>query len=127
MESSKIIKLILLKALALIFCIVPVSVCIISYFPLWSHQGGGYVVSGFAVLLFVVAFSPLFRLVKDLFKSPAGYTVWFCLFVLFFVLSKIANEMTVISLVGFFGNLIGALLFKLAERYENENREVEKE
>ena len=36
------------------------------------------------------------------------------LFVLFFVLSKIADEMTVIAFVGFVSNLLGALLFKLS-------------
>ncbi len=48
--------------------------------------------------------------------------MWFLCFALFFSLSKIADEMTVISFVGFVSNLIGAGVFKLAGRSgENEN------
>jgi hypothetical protein len=43
--------------------------------------------------------------------------MWFILFVIFFLLSKIAHEVTVISFVGFITNLIGTLLFNLAKRY----------
>ena len=42
--------------------------------------------------------------------------VWLVLFVLFFMLSKIANEMTVISFVGFVSNVTGAILFYIAKR-----------
>jgi hypothetical protein len=42
--------------------------------------------------------------------------MWFIIFVLFLLLSEIADEMTVISATGFIGNCIGALLFKLADR-----------
>jgi Co/Zn/Cd efflux system component len=44
------------------------------------------------------------------------HTLWFISFLLFFSLSKIAEEMTVISFIGFTSNLIGAFFFKLGDR-----------
>ena len=40
----------------------------------------------------------------------------FIVFVVFFLVSRIADEMVVISFVGFIGNLVGAMLLKLGER-----------
>jgi hypothetical protein len=44
--------------------------------------------------------------------------LWLALFVIFLLLSKIAEEMTVISFVGFIGNSFGAIVFKLSEKYK---------
>jgi fumarate reductase subunit C len=51
-------------------------------------------------------------------KSASSPVMWFIIFVTFFLLSKIADEMTVISFVGFVTNLIGTLLFNLAKKYD---------
>ena len=65
---------------------------------------------------------PFYRGIKRLFQSAASYTLWFIAFIIFFMLSKIADEMTVISFVGFIGNSIGALFFKLSERCSEDNQ-----
>ena len=117
--DSNFVKKTAIKALALIFCTLPVTVCALSFFPLWIEKGGAHVLSGFAVLLSIFSLSPLLKYVKTALKSPASYTLWFIAFILFLLLSKIADEMTIISFVGFVGNLVGAMLFKLAEKYEN--------
>ena len=111
-------KHVLLRALGLMLCIVPVATSVLLYFPLWCTVGGGAVVSGFAVLLLILCFIPLVRHVKDILKSPSGYMLWLGLFIIFLLLSKIANEMTVISFVGFIGNALGAIAFKLSEKYK---------
>ena len=46
--------------------------------------------------------------------------MWLVSFLIFFCLSRIADEMTVISFVGFVGNLIGALFFHLGRRERSE-------
>ena len=99
----------------------PVALCTLSYIPIWQYRGGGATLSGFALILLLLCFAPLFRLVKRLLSSPAAHTMWFVCFALFFSLSKIADEMTVISFVGFVSNLIGAGIFKLAGRRSGEN------
>ena len=50
--------------------------------------------------------------------------LWLVTFVLFMMLSRIANEMTVISFVGFVSNLAGACLFKAAKKYMYKEEEA---
>ena len=109
-------KEILLKTFGLIFCTVPVISAIILYFPIWRERGAATALSGFTLLLIILSLLPFFNTVKRWLRSPAAHTMWFIVFVLFFLLSKIADEMTVISFVGFVGNFIGAILFKAARK-----------
>ena len=123
MESSNL-KRIIFNAAGLTVSILPVMICAISFFPVWVKKGGAHVVSGFAVLICILALSPLFKFVKEALKSPASYILWLASFLMFFLLSKIADEMTVISFVGFISNLIGALFFKQAEKYKEKKEDV---
>ena len=111
-------KRVLLRALGLVLCVVPVAASVLFYFPLWCTKGGGAVVSGFTVLLLILCVIPLGKHLRQIFKSPSGYMLWLTLFIIFLLLSKIADEMTVISFVGFVGNAMGAIAFKLAEKYK---------
>ena len=112
---------ILLTLLGVAVSTIPVAVCALSFVPIWKHRGDGAALSGFALILLLLSFVPLFKLVKKMLTSPAAHTMWLICFILFFCLSKIADEMTVISFVGFVSNLIGAAIFKLADRRIDEN------
>lgn len=116
---------IILFILGLIFCTVPVASAIILYFPLWMNEGTGSVISGFTLLLLIGAMLPLWKSVKRILRSPSAYVMWFIAFIIFFMLAKIADEMTVICFVGFVSNLIGAVFFKASKirrlRRDNEN------
>ena len=116
MENNRI-KELTFTAAGIAISTLPVLVCALSYFPLWLKRGGAYVVSGFAVILCILALSPLVKFVKDALKSPASYVLWLSAFLLFLLLSRIADEMTVISFVGFVSNLIGAVFFRLSKKY----------
>jgi nicotinamide riboside transporter PnuC len=48
--------------------------------------------------------------------------MWFIIFITFMLLSRIADEVTVISFIGFVGNLIGAACFKLARARRDDGR-----
>lgn len=111
-------KYVLLYALGLVLCVVPVATSVLFYFPLWCAKGGGAVVSGFSVLLMILCLIPFGKHLKEIFKSPSGYILWLTLFIIFLLLSKIANEMTVISFVGFIGNALGAVAFKLSQKFK---------
>ena len=102
--------------IGLALCIFPPALTVLAYFPIWVNEGGGKLLSGFTVILLVLCALPLSRYIKQLFRSPAVYTPWLIMLILFLVLSKIAEEMTVISLVGFLGNLAGAAVMKLGKR-----------
>lgn len=121
--ANNVKKLLLFKALGLAVCILPVSAAIFTYFPLWASRRDNSVLSGVALVLFFMALVPLYKYVGKALKSPSAHTLWFIVFAAFFLLSKIADEMTVISFVGFISNLAGSFIFKLADRYKNGRRE----
>ena len=110
-------KRLLFNTLGVSICVIPVAVTIFSYFPLWIGREDASILSGVSLLLIGVALVPLFTYFRQILKSASAPVMWFILFVTFFLLSKIADEVTVISFVGFTTNLIGTLLFKLAKKY----------
>ena len=115
------VKSYLLTALALIASTVPVMAAVLCYFPLWRERGGGAVVSGVTLLLLIPSLIPLFRYLKEKLRSPSARTLWLVCFIAFLALSKIADEMVVISFIGFVSNLLGSILFALAKKIkENE-------
>ena len=103
--------------IGLCICIIPVSVTILSYFPLWLAKDDASILSGVALILIAMALLPLYKHIKHILSSPSASTMWFIFFITFFLLSRIANEMTVISFVGFTTNIIGSVFFKLSHKY----------
>ena len=116
----------LFNSLGLAICIIPVLVTIFSYFPLWIAREDASILSGFSILLVGAALVPMYKHLGRILRSPSAPLMWFAVFIVFLLLSKIANEMTVISFVGFTTNLIGSLFFKLAKRYGMEEDENER-
>ena len=114
MTRNKGFLSIALYALGLLLCISPPLIATLSFFPLWINKGDGSSVCGIALLLILVAISPLLKFIKGLIHSPASYTVWLIIFVIFFLISKIVDEVTVIAFTGFLGNLLVTLCFKLS-------------
>ena len=114
---NNLTKIIFIKTAAILACVIPPLAATLSYFPLWMRRGDAYVLSGFALCLVIISLLPFYKQMTRLLRSPASYLIWLILFIFFFLLSKIADEMTVISFVGFVSNLIGAIIFKLAHRY----------
>jgi Co/Zn/Cd efflux system component len=104
-----------LNLLGLAVSTIPVAVCILLYFPVWRDRGIVATLSGFTLLLLTLAAVPLFNLIKRTLKSPSAPIMWFAVFIVFLTLSSIAQEMTVVAFVGFVSNLVGALIFRLAE------------
>ena len=115
--ENKRLKALIFNLIGLAVSILPVLVTAFSFFPLWLKKGGAHVISGFAVILCILALSPLIKFIKEALKSPSSYMLWLMTFLLFLLLSRIADEMTVISFVGFISNLIGAFFFKAAKKY----------
>ena len=113
----------ILRLLALLFCTVPPILATLLYFPLWRTRGGAAAISGFTLLLLLLSAMPIFNLIKQVFRSPSVPLMWFFAFMIFLLLSKIADEVTVIAFTGFIGNSIGAMLFKLAMRGDDSKDE----
>ena len=104
---------ILLHILGLSFCTLPPIICTLSYFPLWESDSGKSLAGGVALLLAISAL-PLIKHLSRLLTSGASYVMWALIFLTFLSLSRIAEQMTVISFVGFISNLIGAVLIRIA-------------
>ena len=107
------------------FClsVIPPVVCALSYFPLWKSIGYEYCIAGSGALVLAICLIPIIRLVRNAISGYSAYLIWLMLFLIFFSLSKIADQMTVISLVGFVGNLLGAVCFALARRFGGKKEE----
>ena len=118
-KKSKFVNIIL-HIIALLIAIVPATACTLSYFPLWGESSGARI-NGAVALLLVIAFMPLCKLLYKTLRSPSVTMLWFILFLLFFLLSRIADEMTVISFIGFTSNLLSSVIFRIARRRGDEN------
>ena len=113
-------KRLLFNALGIGISVIPASVAIFSYFPMWIERDDASILSGFTLLLFAAALIPLYKHLRDMLRSPSAPLMWFIFFSLFFLLGRIADEMTVISFIGFTSNLIGSIFFKIARKYGTE-------
>lgn len=113
--NKKWIMSLLLRTVSIALCVIPVTVSILCYFPVWRAEGGEVLLSGVTMLLLALASLPLYKLLANKLRSPAAYTVWLIAFLIFLSLSKIADEMVVISFTGFVGNALGAIIYRLAE------------
>jgi chromate transport protein ChrA len=112
----------LFNALGLFFSVIPVAVSIFSYFPLWIAREDASILSGISLVLAAMALVPCFRYVKEAMRTASAPVMWLAIFIVFLLLSKIANEITVIAFVGFVGNLVGAVFFRLARDKGNDGR-----
>ena len=113
-------KRLFFNALGLAVSIIPVTAAILSYFPVWARRGDSSILSGISLVLVAIALVPLYKHVRAALRSPSAPMMWFFSFLVFLLLSRIADEMTVISFVGFVTNVLGSLCFKRARMYAPE-------
>lgn len=111
----------ILHLIGILTCVLPAVICTLCYFPLWRAAGAEYILAGGTALLIALAALPFYKYIRDALRSAASYVLWLIIFVFCFLLSKVIDQLTVISLVGFVSNLLGALLLKLGDRCENMN------
>ena len=106
-------KRLILRATGLALCILPPAMATLRYFPLWLDRGATHAVSGGCALLLALCGVPLMRYFRKLWRAPSAVLLWAVLFLLFYALSSIADEMCVIAFVGLLGNATGGLLYRL--------------
>ena len=113
-KTDTVYKLLFLLGLG--FSIIPPATVTLLYFPIWREAGAVYLLSGLTLLLLLLSVIPLLRFIKEWLKSPSAIFIWAVIYILFFALSKIADQVTVIAFYGLLGNIIGAIFFRLAKR-----------
>lgn len=123
MRGERRIYKAILNLLGIIFCTVPVFMSIILYFPIWARADSGRFISGFCILLLSLAAIPVYRYLRQRLSDIPAYTLWLIILFICLVAARIIDELTVISFVGFLGNLIGALIFRISARLFDENEQ----
>ena len=116
MQANK--KSVVFHILGMLFCILPPVFATLEHFPIWASKGGEVMVSALTVILLLICAIPLKRHIAKFFKSPSAWVIWLLIYVLFSLLGKISDDIVAIALVAFPFNFLGALLFKLSERYK---------
>ncbi len=102
----------ILKATALMLDVGAPLAATMSQFPVWVEESSEATVSGLFLLFAMVTAIPLFRQIREFMKSPSMPIIWLVLFVGFWALRNIIDEMIMISLVGVVSNTVGAALYK---------------
>ena len=105
-----------LHILGFLLCILPPAICTLNYFPIWREVGYESCIAGGVALLLALCAIPLYKLIAERLKSFSSNLMWLVLFLLFFGMSRIADQMTVICFVGFVSNLMGAVCFYIAKK-----------
>lgn len=109
----------LLKLFALVFCVAPPAAVTLFFFPVWYAENQfEIVIPAAAVLCFCFCAIPLVKWMGSKLKTPSAWMVWVIMFLVLFALEKIIARMVIISFVGALGNIIGAALWKIAEKGE---------
>ena len=107
----------LLKLLSFCLCVLAPAGATLYYFPiLYREHKFEIVLPTVAVLCLCVCMIPLFKWISKKIKSPAVWMVWLIMFFMLYGLEKIISQMVIISGIGAVGNIIGAILWKIASR-----------
>ena len=101
-------------------CVVPPALAILERFPLWAREGGAPLISGFSLLLLLVAAIPLRRglqrALRRFLESPSAFTIWGVLWLACEFFGRIAVSLADIALLATLSSLLGAFFFRLAGR-----------
>jgi hypothetical protein len=106
--------------LGYLFCLVPPTLAILERFPLWAQEGKAPLLSGFSLLLLLVATIPLRRGIVALFArflhSPSAFTVWGAIWLFCELFGRISVAVADIALLSTITSLIGAFFFHLGRK-----------
>ena len=103
----------LFRGLGFLFCIAPPTLATLNLFPLMTTAGR---ISACVACLLAVCFVPLFRYLRQVMSSPSAWVLWGLLFAVAAATRAFIDEFYMISMLGFFGSVIGAAFFWLARR-----------
>ena len=115
-SATKPLRYFVFRTLGIIFSVIPPMLCTLLYFPIYAEASAEKLLSLGTLTLLLIAFLPLTRIVAARLKSPSATLIWLAIFLLFYLLGRIAAEMTVVSFFGFIGNLIGSVFFALSKK-----------
>lgn len=120
MKISKRAKGKITKAVALALDIGAPLIATFMQFPAWVERSAGSTVSGTFVVFAILSSIPLFRFLKDIFKSPSAPLLWGVALALLIALRNIVDEMIIICFVGVISNVAGTAIYKIGDSLDQE-------
>lgn len=108
-------KRVLFRTLGYLFCILPAAVAVLSYFPLWLDDRA-QTLSVLGILLLFTALLPFRRTVKEKWRTPSAWGIWFFLWIALSLFRAIIDQLITVALIGFPTGLVGAFFFRLSEK-----------
>ena len=107
---------------AWVACILPTLVAGIANLPLIATKNAESTLSGSFTVCLVMCIYPIYKGLVTLFKSPSAPVIMWILFILSFLLHKLAESalfaMVIVFGVAAVGNTIGAILFFVAKIFK---------
>lgn len=85
-------------------------------FPVWTETVDSRQVSGIFVFVALLCLIPLFNHFKTVLRSPSSTLLWSIVFFISWSLSKIIDEIVIVSLTGALSNAAGAVLCGIGNR-----------
>ena len=122
MKLSKKVKGKMIKGAALALDIVAPLAATLTQFPAWVERSAGSTVSGTFVVFAILSSIPLFRFLKNIFKTPSTPLLWGVAFALLICFRNIVDEMIIICLVGTISNIAGTAIYKVGEGMDKEEK-----
>ena len=94
----------------LVISILAPLVAAATQFPVWTENVDSGQIGGMFVFVALLCMIPLFNHLKIALKSPSSCLLWTTIFECTWALSKIIQQLIIVSLVGMVANYVGALL-----------------
>lgn len=106
----------ILRIVAVIIDVAAPLAATLSQFPIWINRSSEATVSGLFLLFAILSCLPFMKHIARFFRSPSVPVLWLILFVFLTALRNIVDEMVLICFVGMVANILGAILFWIANR-----------
>lgn len=114
----------LIKAVALVFDILPPFIATLTQFPIWIEDSAEATLSGLVVVLAFISFIPLLKHIKNFIKSPSIVVLWLIGFLMLKVMQSIIDQMVIVCFVGLISNAIGMVIYKIGDAVSKKEAEA---
>ena len=113
-----------IKAVALVFDILPPFIATLTQFPIWIEDSAEATLSGLVVVLAFISFIPLLKHIRNFIKSPSIVVLWLIRFLMLKVMQSIIDQMVIVCFVGLISNAIGMVIYKIGDAVSKKEAEA---
>lgn len=118
------VKSLIYNILGYSLCIVPATISTLCYFPLWVKDKDSCI-SLFSVMVLFICTIPLWRMIREGFKTPSAWKIWLVLLLVFSAVEHIIVGLRVIACIAFPTSALGGVFFLLSKKAKAKEKEEE--